>query len=84
MKYLVMFFATFSYVALRALQQRNVAFDNHTWIPVVSYAMAITDIYCVYFVAKEGLSVALVLTNGTAAMFGCYFSMWFHKRFIKR
>jgi hypothetical protein len=79
-----MFIATFSYVALRALQQRNVAFDNHKWVPMTCYAMAIADIYCVAFVAREGLSLPLVLTNGTAAMFGCFFSMWFHKRFIKQ
>lgn len=83
MTLLLMFFATFSYVMTRAFQQRNVAFDNHGWIIPTSYIMAMIDIYVVATVAREGWSVALVLTNGTAGALGCVCAMWFHKRFVK-
>ena len=82
--YLVMFCATFGYVALRAFQQLNVTGHKYIWIVPTSYGMAMLDIFCVYTVAHEGLGWQLVLTNGTASVFGCFFSMWFHKRFIKQ
>jgi hypothetical protein len=83
MTYIVIFFATFSYVMFRAFQQRNVAFDNHKWIIPTSYIMAMIDIYIVATVAREGWSIPLVLVNGTAGALGCICAMWFHKRFVQ-
>lgn len=82
--YLMMFAATFGYVTLRAFQQRNVAYDSYTWVIPTCYGMAVLDVYVVATVAKAGWSFPLVVTNGTAALLGCYFAMWFHKRFVKR
>lgn len=84
MNYLAVFVASFSYVAVRAFQQRNVAFDNYKWIIPTSYIMAAIDIYIVATIARQGWNITLVLTNGTAACLGCLFAMWVHKRFVKK
>lgn len=84
MKYLLMFLAIFSYVTVRAFQQRNVAFDNYRWIVPTCYAMQAIDIYVVVAVSKNGWTWPLVVTNGTAAVCGCFVAMWFHKRFVKK
>lgn len=83
-KYLLMFVAIFSYVTIRAFQQRNVAFDNYRWIVPTCYAMQALDIYVVSTVARNGLNLPLVICNGTAATLGCFAAMWFHKRFVKK
>ncbi len=82
--YIVMFFATFGYVALRAFQQLNVTGHKYVWIVPTSYGMACLDIFCVYTVAREGLGWQLILTNGTASVLGCFLSMWIHKRFVTK
>lgn len=84
MIYLTMFLAQFSYVMLRAFQQRNVAFDNFWWIVPTSYGMAAIDIFIVASVAKQGWSLPLVFWVGTAGASGAMSAMLFHKRFVMR
>lgn len=84
MKYLAVFVCMFVYVMLRAFQQRNVAFDNYTWVVPTSYAMAVTDIFLIASVAKAGWSIPLVLSYGTAGALGSLCAMLFHKRYIKK
>lgn len=74
----------FVYVILRALQQRNVAFDNYLWVIPTSYAMAIVDVFLISSVAKASWSIPLVFGYGTAGALGALSAMWFHKRFIGR
>lgn len=74
----------FVYVILRALQQRNVAFDNYGWVIPTSYAMAVVDVFLISSVARSNWSIPLVLGYGTAGALGALFAMWFHKRFIRR
>ena len=84
MSYLAVFFATFTYVMLRAFQQRNVAFDSYKWVVPTSYGMAVVDVFIIVSFAKNGWSVPLVLTYGTAGATGSMCAMWFHKRFVMR
>lgn len=79
-----MFCAMFVYVMLRALQQRNVAFDNYFWVIPTSYAMAAFDVFIIAFVAHAGWSVPIVLSNGTGAALGALCAMKFHKRYVKK
>lgn len=82
MKLLAIFFATFCYVMLRALQQRNVAHENYAWIPPVSYAMAAADVFIVTVLAHVGWTLPVVLANGTGGALGALAAVFFHKRFI--
>ncbi len=79
-----MFGATYLYVMLRALQQRNVAFDNYWWIPPVSMCMAVVDVFIVAYIAHAGWSWSVVLPNGLGGMLGALTAMKFHKRYIKK
>jgi hypothetical protein len=81
---LEMFLSCYCYVLLRALQQRNVAFDNYLWIIPVSYLMASLDVFIVAFVAHLGWSIPIVLANGTGGFLGAISAMLFHKRWIKK
>jgi hypothetical protein len=83
MTYVALFVATFGYVMLRAFQQRNVAFDNYWWVPPVAFGMATFDAYLIATVAQAGLTVGVVIANGTAGTLGALTAMWFHKRFVK-
>lgn len=82
MTYLALFAATFLYVLLRALQQRNVAFDNYWWVPPVAFGMATLDAFLIVTIVHSGWSVAVVVANGAAGALGCLTAMWFHKRFV--
>ncbi len=84
MSFVLLFFATFGYVMLRALQQRNVAFDDYWWVPPCSFGMAALDVYCVVTIARGGWSIPVVLVNGSASALGCLGAMWFHRTFVKR
>lgn len=74
----------FLYVILRALQQRNVAYDNYGWVIPTSYAMAMADVFLITTVSKATWSIPLVFGYGTAGALGALAAMWFHKRFVKR
>jgi glycopeptide antibiotics resistance protein len=84
MSILTMFGAMFAYVMLRALQQRNVAFDNYAWVIPTSYCMAVVDVFIIAFVSHQGWTVPIVLANGSGGALGALCAMWFHKRFVKR
>lgn len=81
-KALEMFVACYLYVLLRALQQRNVAFDNYLWIVPVSYCMASVDIFVVAFIAHTGWQWPLVVANGSGAALGAISAMLFHNKYI--
>lgn len=81
--YLV-FACSFAYVALRALQQRNVQHDNYFAIPLVSLGMAFGDVVLVVNIAKTGFHLPLVLSMAAGSALGCMAAMWFHKRFVMR
>jgi succinate dehydrogenase/fumarate reductase cytochrome b subunit len=84
MRELTMFGAMFVYVMLRATQQRNVAFDNYTWVVPTSYCMAVVDVFIIAFVAHTGWTIPIVLANGTGGALGALCAMQFHKRCVKK
>ena len=80
----LVFACSFAYVALRALQQRNVQHDNYWWVMPVSIAMSAGDVFLVANISQKGFHLSLVLAMGAGAGFGCMLAMWFHKRFVMR
>lgn len=79
-----MFGAMFSYVLLRAFQQRNVAFDNYAWVVPTSYLMAIVDVFIIAFVSHQGWTWPIVLSNGTGGALGALAAMKLHKLWVKK
>lgn len=84
MQILTMFGAMFAYVMLRALQQRNVAFDNYGWVIPTSYGMAVVDVFIIAFVSHQGWTIPIVLANGTGGALGALCAMAFHKQYVKK
>ncbi len=84
MNYVLAFFASFGFIALRAFQQRNVAFDNYLWILPTSMLMAAAEVYVVANVAQRGYHLPLVATIGLGSGAGCLAAMFLHKRFVKK
>ena len=84
MNYFIAFWASFGFIALRAMQQRNVAFDNYVWVVPTSLLMAATEVYVVANIAQQGYHVPLVLTIGAGSGCGALCAMLFHKRYVKR
>lgn len=80
----LVFLCSFAYVALRALQQRNVQHDNFLAIPFVSLGMAFGDVVLVVNISKTGFHLPLVLTMAAGSALGCMAAMIFHKRFLMR
>lgn len=83
-QYLLIFAANFAFIMLKAVQQRNVAFDNYVWVVPTSFAMGVVEVYVVAQVALRGWSLPVVLTLGLAGGSGALLAMVLHKRFIKR
>lgn len=85
MSYFAAFWASFGFIFLRALQQRNVAFDNYWWILPTSMLMAATEFIVIYNIASQhGYNVTLVLVVGSGSGLGSILAAVLHKRFIKR
>lgn len=82
MHYVLMFAANFMFILLKALQQRNVAFDNYGWVVPTSFAMASVECYVIVQVAKAGYSLPVVAALGLAGGTGALAAMLFHKRFV--
>jgi hypothetical protein len=82
--YFLVFAANFAFILLKALQQRNVAFDNYVWIVPTSFAMAVVEVYVVAQVAVRGWSIPVVIALGLAGGTGALSAVYLHKRFIKK
>ena len=73
--------AMFAFVFLKAFQQRNVAFDAPWWVVLIlSYGMALTEVYVVSVVAKQGFSLELVASIGTGSGWGAVIAMAAHRK----
>lgn len=76
------FGASMAFIALKALQQRNVAFDNFAWVMPTSFLMSAAEVWVVANVAAKGWEWALVAAIGAGSGTGAIAAMLFHKRFI--
>ena len=83
MNYALAFVASFGFIFLKALQQRNVAFDNYLWVIPTSFAMAAAEVYVISNIARNGYQLLLILTIGGGSGCGALTAMLLHKRFIK-
>ena len=84
MLYVTAFMASLVFVFLKALQQRNVAFNNYWWVLPTSLAMASAEVYIVVIIAGTGgWEMGLVLAIGTGAGIGALGAMLFHERFVR-
>lgn len=73
--------AMFVFVALKAWQQRNVAFDAPPWIVILtSYGMAFTEVYVISVIVAVGYDLATVFAIGTGAGLGAVAAMVAHRK----
>lgn len=76
--------AMFFFVALKAAQQRNVAFLHYWPVLPTSLLMAITEVYVISVVVKVGYDPLVVAAIGTGAGLGAMVAMYLHSRIFKR
>lgn len=77
------FGASVAFIFLKALQQRNVAFDNYWWVMPTSFGMAICEVYVVANIAKMGWGIELVTAVGLGSGLGAMGAMYAHHRWVK-
>ena len=83
MTYVTLFFSSLVFIAMRAFQQLNVQHDRYLWVPPVTALMAVCEVLTVTAIIKDNsLYAAIPLTLG--GVFGCWFSMWLHKKMRER
>lgn len=80
---IIAFAASFVFIFLKALQQRNVAFDNYKWVFPTSLGMAFTEYGVIALIASRGYHIPLVLAAGVGAGLGSMVAMCFHHKYIK-
>lgn len=84
MSYLLAFGASFVYIALKALQQRQVMAAEYLKMPAVSMAMAACEVFIMVNVIRTADSVGglvfLVLAIGIGAGLGSMAGTWWHAR----
>ncbi len=86
---LVAGFAYFIFVFFKAFQQRNVAFNHYGWVLPISYAMSLTEVIVISFIAHEaarGLSWNILwyaASIGTGGGLGAIIAMWTHNKLFK-
>jgi hypothetical protein len=84
MNYFLAFGAAVLYVALRAIQQRHVQHAEYWRMPLVSYGMAVCDVFVVSLVVKQSDSLAglavLAFATGSGGALGSILGTWLHAR----
>jgi hypothetical protein len=83
-KVLTIFGCSYIFVALKALQQRNVAFDNYLWVVPTSVAMGFVEYGTIILVVTSGYRWFTLLAAGLGAGLGALSAMIFHKKYIKK
>ena len=78
------FAASFTFVFLKASQQRHVVHNDWFHVLPTSLAMAFCEYYVIALVVKMGYSLALVVAGGVGAGLGCMAAMWLHNKRLKR
>lgn len=84
MTYVLAFFASLVYIALKALQQKQVQHEEYLKMPAVSLAMAFCEIFIMANVVHSAESVqglvALALAIGLGAGIGSMLGTYLHAR----
>jgi len=78
---LLIFGAAFLFVALKSLQQRQVAHDEYAKILPTSLTMGFVEVYLIASISKSGWHLPAAFGWGLGAGLGCLAGMWFHRRF---
>lgn len=82
MHYVILFFTSLLFIAMRAFQQLNVQHDRYLWVPPTTTLMAVCEVASITTIIQQAtLLSAIPLAMG--GVLGCWFSMWFHKRMRK-
>jgi hypothetical protein len=71
--------ASYLHIGLRAMQQLNVQHNRYAWVPVVSSALALCEVYVIATLAKQGVGWAVPCV-AVGATFGTWTAMYIHKR----
>ena len=79
MLYILIFFASFGFVATKAFQTLNIAKGHHTAILPTSFAIVTMEVFIVTEMVRSGVGW-IVLPLGFGGALGCWFSMWLHKK----
>lgn len=74
------FGAQYVFIGLRALQQRNVAFDNYVAVIPTSIAMATVEVLVISAIARTGWSFDLISALALGGGVGSLTAMWIHKK----
>lgn len=72
--------AMFIFVALKAGQQRNVAFDHYWPVMPMSICMAFAEVYVISIIIKVGYDLPVVLAIGIGAGLGAMLAMALHRK----
>lgn len=81
MTFLFAFVASFCFIALKALQQRQVIHDEYAMIIPTSMLMAACEVFVVHNIAVTGWTAALVFSVGLGSGTGCLSAMLWHKHY---
>lgn len=84
LKILTIFGCSFVFVGLKALQQRNVAFDNYLWVVPTSVCMGFVEYGTIILIVNSGYSIPVLLAAGLGAGFGALSAMIFHRKYVKK
>lgn len=84
MHLLAVFAASFGFIFLKALQQRNVQHNDFALVFPTSVAMAAFEVYVIAQVALSGYGLGLVLAWGSGAGLGAICAMLLHNAHLKR
>lgn len=78
-----LFITAFVNIAMRAFQQLNVQHGRYMWVPPATATMAVCEVLTITAVVKaDSLWAVVPLTLG--GIFGCWLSMWTHKKLRER
>lgn len=75
------FLASFCFIGLKALQQRQVVHDEYLFIVPTSMLMAACEVFVVHNIAVTGWTIELVAVVGLGSGIGCISAMFLHKRY---
>lgn len=79
---LLLFFASYVFIFVKAFQQRNVMGLHYPWVLPSSIVMAFVEVYVIAMVAAKGYGLAIVLSVGLGAGLGALSSMWIHQKYV--